>query len=125
MSGNCAVGRVRHGDEPNDNHEDRNHHRDDGPIDKEFRHPIGLRSPNRSHLGLTVTPSRTFSTPSVITPISGIEPLVDDPHRTHSVPNLHVADADLVVAAHNRDLVGSLEFGDGALRNEQGIFCSV
>src|ERR1700676_2820094 len=53
---------------------------------------------------------------------SGIEPVVDNPHRAHSVGDFHSTNGDLVVLADHCNLIGSLQFGDSALRDKQRIF---
>src|SRR5260370_26314078 len=44
---------------------------------------------------------------------------VDDPFRTDTLADFDDADADLVVAADDRELKAALQLDDGALRNEE------
>src|SRR5678815_395174 len=48
-----------------------------------------------------------------------LQPVVNDPERSHPVAGLHVPNADLVIAAHHGNLIGTLHLGNRPLRDEQ------
>ena len=51
--------------------------------------------------------------------LAGFQAFVDDPQRADAVAQLHGPDGDFVVAIDDGDLIRALQFGDGALRNQQ------
>src|SRR5262249_39183108 len=120
-------GQAAHRDETEQNDDDRQHHRDDGPVDKEARHDL---------LRLTRGPSRTRLTGRRLLrrdhhaianslkaldddSLAGFEAFVDDPQGVHALADLDVAEGDLVVTAHYAHAVEVLELLHRALWYEQ------
>src|SRR5918998_6453318 len=53
--------------------------------------------------------------------LARLQALLDDPHRLDALADLDGAEADLVVAAHDGDLIAALQLRDGALRDEERL----
>ena len=53
--------------------------------------------------------------------LSRLDSIADDPEGADLVADGDRLNAHRVVLVHGRDLIAALEFGDGLLRNKQGI----
>src|SRR6266849_3034820 len=49
--------------------------------------------------------------------VAGFQPILDDPLRVGSLAHLDGLDVDLIFVPDDCDLIGALQFGDGALRH--------
>src|SRR6267143_1319944 len=57
--------------------------------------------------------------------LTGLEALVNNPHRSHRFAGFHGAHANFVIAADDGHLVASLRLRNGALGQQQGAFFQV
>ena len=76
----------------------------------------GLRVHDSAHPGLSdVLPRRRVS--------PGCRPLVDHPQVAHALAYLTILTLTLLSGPTTRDLVASLQFAHGALRNQKRVLC--
>ncbi len=129
MAGNCGDGQRRDGDRAHDHQQNRDHHGHDGPVNEEFGHdalpPLPLASANGC--GFTGMPGPNLLHSFGYDALARLQTFVDDPHCADAIAHLDGPDADLVLCVDDGNLIGALQFGDCALRNQQapGVFRSM